>query len=66
MLNIKDQAIEAIKQLPDDATYNDIMDVLYIQQRIALSLDQADNGEVISYEDFLSELNARQERTHFH
>ena len=48
MSNIKDQAIEAIKNLPDDATYNDIMDVIYIQQRIALSLEQAENGEVIS------------------
>ena len=62
MSNIKDQAIEAIKNLPDDATYNDIMDVIYIQQRIALSLEQAENGEVISYEDFLTELNSRLEK----
>ncbi len=62
MSNIKDQAIEAIKNLPDDATYNDIMDVIYIQQRIALSLEQAENGEVIWYEDFLTELNSRLEK----
>jgi hypothetical protein len=59
MSNIKDQDIEAIKNLPEDATYNDIMDIIYIQQRIALSLEQAENGEIIPNEEFVAELEVR-------
>ena len=43
----------AIKELPDSATFEDFLDVIFVQQRIALSLKQSNNGEVISNEAML-------------
>ena len=51
MQTIKEKIIETIKKLPDDANYDDIMELIYVQQMITKGLEQLDNGEFISHED---------------
>ena len=51
MQTIKDQVIESIKKLPDDANYDDIMESIYVQQMITKGIEQLDKGESISHED---------------
>ncbi len=52
MTEIKDEVIAAIRNLPDAATYDDIMDVVYAQQKIAKGLQQAREGKVLSDDEF--------------
>jgi len=51
MQTIKEKVIEAIKKLPEDANYDDIMESIYVQQMITKGIAQLDNGEFISHED---------------
>ena len=51
MQTIKDQVIESIKKLPDDANYDDIMESIYVQQMITKGIEQLDKGEFISHKD---------------
>ena len=51
MQTIKEKVIEAIKKLPEDANYDDIMESIYVQQMITKGIFQLDNGEFISHED---------------
>ncbi len=59
MSDIKKRVISAIESLPDDADYDDIMDVVYVQQKIAIGLQQAKEGNVISHEDFIRRVKER-------
>jgi hypothetical protein len=52
MSDIKEKIIEAIKSLPDGATYDDIMELVYVQQKIAIGLDQVEQGQLITNEEF--------------
>ena len=47
MSQIKESAINAIRNLPDDITYDDIMEVIFIQKKVARGLSQINNGESI-------------------
>jgi hypothetical protein len=47
MSQIKELAINAIRNLPDDITYEDIMELIYIQKKVARGLFQINNGESI-------------------
>ena len=51
MQTIKEQVIESIKKLPDDANYDDIMESIYVQQMISKGIEQLDKGEFVSHED---------------
>ena len=51
MQTIKEQVIESIKKLPDNANYDDIMESIYVQQMITKGIEQLDKGEFISHED---------------
>ena len=51
MKTIKDAIISTIKTLPDDSDYEDIMEVVYIQQKIAKGIQQAENGEVLTHDE---------------
>jgi hypothetical protein len=44
----KQQILEALEKLPDDATIEDAMERLYLLYKIQRGLDQADAGQVIS------------------
>ena len=48
---IKDNVIEMIRRMPDDATVTDIMAELYVRQKIDVGLQQLDNGDALSQEE---------------
>jgi len=51
MQNAKDTARQLIDQLPDTATYNDIMYELYVKQKIEQGVQDSRDGKITSHED---------------
>lgn len=49
-MSVKEQVLEAIGRLPDDATIGDMMERLYLLHKIQLGLDQADAGQQVPHE----------------
>ncbi|OGN82713.1 MAG: hypothetical protein A2082_05860 [Chloroflexi bacterium GWC2_70_10] len=48
---IKQQVIDALDQLPTDATFDDVMERVYFLSKIQRGLDQLDRGETVSHEE---------------
>lgn len=48
---IKENVIEMIRRMPDDATVTDIMAELYVRQKIDVGLQQLDDGQSLSQEE---------------
>ena len=48
---LKDRVIEAVRDLPDDATVEDAMERLYFLAKIEKGLRQADEGQTVSHEE---------------
>ena len=59
MPSAKDAARQLIDQLPDTATYNDIMYELYVKQKIEEGLADIAAGRTISHEELKAELLGR-------
>lgn len=55
-MSAKEAVIEMIKKLPDEATVDDIMDELYVRQKIEKGLSQLDAGEGIPHEEAVKRL----------
>jgi len=51
MAHVKEQVIELIKSLPEDATLEDIHYHLYVREKVEHGLKAIDEGRVISQED---------------
>ena len=51
MSSAKDAARQIIEQLPEQATWDDIMYELYVKQKIEESLKAAEEGRTISHEE---------------
>lgn len=51
MSQAKEAAIKIINNLPDQATWDDIMYQLYVKKKIELSLKAAEDGKVYSHEE---------------
>ena len=49
--SIKEVAIEAIRQLPDDVSVEEILEALYVRQKIETGLRQHTNGETVPTEE---------------
>jgi predicted transcriptional regulator len=47
----KQQAAEMIRDLPDQATWDDIMYELYVRQKIEQGLRDGDEGRLVSQEE---------------
>ncbi|MBN1341417.1 MAG: hypothetical protein JXQ73_01990 [Phycisphaerae bacterium] len=47
----KQQAIEAIERLPDNATFEDIMEELYFRGKVERGLKDIERGRVVSHEE---------------
>jgi len=47
----KQQILEAIQKLPDDATYGDAIERLHFLQAIERGLKQADAGQVVPHDE---------------
>lgn len=53
---VKDEAKEIIDNLPDQATWDDIMYQFYVKKKIAASIKAAEEGNLISHEDVKNRL----------
>lgn len=48
MANAQELARQIIEQMPDHATWNDIIHTLYVKQKIELGLKAAEAGHTVS------------------
>jgi len=49
--SVKERVIEAVSELPDDATVEDAMERLYVLAKIQKGLEQAEAGQTVSHEE---------------
>lgn len=47
----RDEAKRIIENLPEEATWDDIMYQLYVKEKVEKSLDEVEQGNIISHED---------------
>ncbi len=57
MKTAKQSAINAIRTLPDDSSYEDIMERLYFMQKIEAGLKDVEEGRVIPHEEVKKRLS---------
>ena len=51
MSTAKEEAINLITRLPDEASWDDIMYEMYVKKKIELGIKAADEGRVIPHEE---------------
>lgn len=51
MKTIKEDVIEMIENLPDEADYDEIMSKIYFRQKVDKSLKQIEEGKVITHDE---------------
>ena len=51
MSNVKSQAFEMIKALPDDCSWEDIQYHIYVREKVEKGMAAADVGDVISQDE---------------
>ena len=51
MSSAKEEAINLITRLPDEASWDDIMYEMYVKKKIALGIKAADEGRVVPHEE---------------
>jgi predicted transcriptional regulator len=51
MKNAKQSAIDVIENLPDDSSYDDIMERLFFLQKVEVGLKDIEEGRVVSHEE---------------
>ena len=56
-MTIKTKVENMIHQLPDESTYDDIMEKLYLLYKIEKGISQADSGQMHSTEEAKQRLN---------
>ncbi len=57
-MTTKEKAISLIQSLGDDISLDDVIDRLYLLRKIELGIAQADAGDVLEHDVFMSELEA--------
>jgi predicted transcriptional regulator len=62
MATPKEAARQLIDQLPDQATWGDIMYELYVKQKIEAGLKAAEEGRTIPHEEMKRRLLAKKRR----
>ena len=60
--NLKEEIINLIKKLPDDATIDDIMYHLYVQKKILAGIKEIEQGNTISHEQVMENAKKRLEK----
>lgn len=51
MRTAKQNVLEVIKKLPDDSSYDDIMEKIYFMQKVEAGLKDVKEGKVIPHEE---------------
>jgi len=54
--SVKDAVIEAIRQLPDDVSVEDILEALYVRQKIETGLRQHAAGQTLTHDEAMKRL----------
>ena len=62
-MDIKSEARRLIDQLPDDATWDDLMYEIYVRQAIDSGLADVEAGRVIPHEEVRSRLGLGKKRS---
>ncbi|KKM90575.1 hypothetical protein LCGC14_1237300 [marine sediment metagenome] len=60
--NLKEEIIDLIKKLPEDATIDDIMYHLYVKKKILAGIKDLDQGKVIPHEKVMENAKERLEQ----
>ena len=47
MPNVKDEAQHLIDNLPENATWDDVMDTIYVRQAVESGIEDSDAGRVL-------------------
>ena len=55
-VNVKQEALKAIEELPDDVDYNAIMYRLYVLSEIHQGMKDIEEGNVITHDDLKREI----------
>jgi predicted transcriptional regulator len=55
-MSTKDQLLDMIRKMPDDLTIEDVMQELYVRQKIEAGLLQIDQGETVSHDEVKASL----------
>jgi hypothetical protein len=50
-MSTKEAILEKIRQMPDDVTTDDVMEVLFVRRKIEAAIEELDNGGGISHEE---------------
>lgn len=50
-MTVKEQAHLVVDELPESATWDDVLYAFYIRQKIARGIDDIEHGRIISDED---------------
>lgn len=54
---LKEEVIELIRQLPENATVSDMMESLYVRQKIELGIAQVDAGQGLTQDEVKQRLS---------
>ena len=60
--NLKEEIIDFIRKLPEDATIDDIMYHLYVKKKILAGLKDIEQGKVVPHEKVMENAKARLEQ----
>ncbi len=60
--NLKEEIIELIKKLPENATIDDIMYHLYVKKKIIAGIEDIEHGRVIPHEQVMENAKKRLEQ----
>ncbi len=60
--NLKEEIIELIKKLPENATIDDIMYHLYVKKKIIAGIEEIEYGKVIPHEQVMENAKKRLEQ----
>ena len=60
--NLKEEIIDLIKKLPDDATIDDIMYHLYVKKKILAGIKEIEQGNKIPHEQVMENAKKRLEK----
>ncbi len=50
-VNIKEEAAKLVRELPEQATWDDLMYEIYVRQKVEEGIKAADEGRVVSHEE---------------
>ncbi|MDD4570035.1 MAG: hypothetical protein PHE70_07930 [Tepidanaerobacteraceae bacterium] len=48
---IKDEALKIVKNLPDNATWEDLIYQFYVKKRIENGIKEIEDGEIVTHEE---------------